>query len=254
MRLATWNTLHGRTPSDSGVDAARFARAIESLDADVLALQEVDRNQPRSDLLDLTEIAADAMGGAVSRFVPALIGSPARRWRAATDADIDAPVDGYGVALLSRYPVLRWHVLRLESSARFRAPHVAPEARGVLWLRDEPRVAVAATIRTPHGVWTVACTHLSFVQGVNVRQLRRTMRWLEGLPGPRVLMGDLNLPAAVVRRVSRARLLAHGATFPLPRPIVQLDHLLSADELPPMRQLRVPVPALSDHLPVAVEL
>ena len=80
MRLATWNILHGRTPADSTVDEARFARAIESLDADVLALQEVDRGQPRSDGLDLTAIAAEAVGGAVSRFVPTLIGDPARAW------------------------------------------------------------------------------------------------------------------------------------------------------------------------------
>lgn len=253
MRLATWNILHGRTRADPFVDAARFERAVTALDADVLALQEVDRGQPRSGLLDLTEIAADATGGAVSRFVPAIIGDPASSWRPATAADLDAPGDGYGIALISRYPVLRWHVLRLESSARFRAPVMAPETHHVHWLRDEPRAAVAATIRTPLGVWTVACTHLSFLQGVNVRQLRRTMRWLRGLPGPRVLMGDLNMPATLARRVTDARLLTRGATFPESMPMVQIDHVLSLDRLPPSRQLRMPTPELSDHLPVVVE-
>ncbi len=253
MRLATWNILHGRTRADPFVDAARFERAVTALDADVLALQEVDRGQPRSGLLDLTEIAADATGGAVSRLVPTLIGDPAHSWRSATTADLDAPGDGYGIALISRYPVLRWHVLRLESSARFRAPGGAPESRSVVRLRDEPRAAVAATIRTPLGVWTVACTHLSFLPGANVRQLRRTMRWLRGLPGPRVLMGDLNMPATLARRVTDARLLTRGATFPETMPMVQIDHVLSADPLPPVRQLRVATPALSDHLPVVVE-
>ena len=253
MRLATWNILHGRTRADPFVDAARFERAVTELDADVLALQEVDRGQPRSGLLDLTDIAADATGGAVSRFVPTLIGDPARSWRPATAADLDATGDGYGIALVSRYPVLRWHVLRLESSARFRAPVRNQEAGGSVWLRDEPRAALAATIRTPLGIWTVACTHLSFVQGANVRQLRRTMRWLRGLPGPRLLMGDLNMPAALARRATEARLLTRGATFPESMPMVQIDHVLSADPLPPSRQLRVATPALSDHLPVVVE-
>ena len=91
------------------------------------------------------------------------------------------------------------------------------------------------------------------MQGVNVRQLRRTMRWLRTLPGPRVLMGDLNMPAALVRRVSDARLLTRGATFPESMPMIQIDHVLSADPLPPSRQLRMPTPKLSDHLPVALE-
>lgn len=253
MRLATWNIMHGRTRDDPSVDADRFARAITALDADVLALQEVDRGQPRSGLLDLTRIAADATGGSVARFVPTLIGSPAHDWRPATGQDLDAPGDAYGIALISRYPVLRWHVLRLESSARFRAPLRDPESHEVVWLRDEPRAVVAATIRTPFGVWTIACTHLTFVQGVNVRQLRRTMRWLGGLPGPRLLMGDLNMPAALARRVTDARLLTRGATYPESRPMMQIDHVLSADPLPRARQLRVETPAFSDHLPVVVE-
>ncbi|HLN78763.1 MAG TPA: endonuclease/exonuclease/phosphatase family protein, partial [Nocardioidaceae bacterium] len=48
MRVATFNILNGRSPADDRVDIERFATAVKSLDADVLALQEVDRNQPRS--------------------------------------------------------------------------------------------------------------------------------------------------------------------------------------------------------------
>ncbi|WP_306233290.1 endonuclease/exonuclease/phosphatase family protein [Agrococcus beijingensis] len=264
MRLATWNILHGRSMSDATVDIDRFARAIATLDADVLALQEVDRAQPRSSSVDLTAVAAEAMGATERLFVPARIGEPARARRAAHEHDVEATSTGYGIALLSRYPVLRWQVLRFPPSMRLRAPteaelrrrrHGGPASpeRSVRRLREEPRAAIAATIRTPFGDWTVACAHLTFLPGTNVRQLRRTMGWLRQMPGPRVLMGDLNLPPAAVSRVAGARLLARGATFPAGHPMVQIDHVLSGDPLPRSRQIRVPRPPLSDHLPLVVE-
>ncbi|MEV6815065.1 endonuclease/exonuclease/phosphatase family protein, partial [Micromonospora sp. NPDC051296] len=52
MRLATFNLLHGRSLTDGLVDPARLAAAVSDLDADVLALQEVDRDQSRSGNLD----------------------------------------------------------------------------------------------------------------------------------------------------------------------------------------------------------
>jgi endonuclease/exonuclease/phosphatase family metal-dependent hydrolase len=62
MRLATFNILHGRSLHDGVVDLGRLADAIRFLDADILAIQEVDRDQPRSHLADLTAVAAEAMG------------------------------------------------------------------------------------------------------------------------------------------------------------------------------------------------
>ncbi len=71
MRIATFNILSGRSPGDDQVDERRFAEAVRALDADVLGLQEVDRNQPRSQHADLTAIAAEAMGATAHRFVAA---------------------------------------------------------------------------------------------------------------------------------------------------------------------------------------
>ncbi len=253
VRVATFNVLHGRSIDDGLVDAERFRSAIGSLDADVVGLQEVDRNQPRSGLLDLAALAADALRAADHRFVPAVVGTPGERFRTAGgDGDGDGEPQ-YGVALVSRFPVRRWLVRRLPA-APSRAPVPVGPGR-LLLLPDEPRVVLAAVLDTPDGPVTVATTHLSFVPGWNVGQLRRTVRALSALPGPRILLGDLNLPAGVARVASRWRVAARCPTYPAPQPRIQLDHIL----FDPANRLQVgavgtpPLP-VSDHRPLVAEV
>ena len=92
VRLATFNMLHGRSLEDGRVDPERFADAIRALDADVLALQEVDRHQARSEGADFTAIAAEAMGAHEHRFVAALAGTPGATWSAATGEGSPTPL------------------------------------------------------------------------------------------------------------------------------------------------------------------
>ena len=133
----------------------------------MLGLQEVDRGQPRSGGHDLIAVAAGAMGGE-GRFAPAIIGTPGERWRAAADGD------GPGRAGVRDRPGqpaagARWPVTRLPS-APVRSPVLIPgRTRRVIWLRDEPRVLLAAVVDAPTGPMTVATTHLSFVPGWNGR-------------------------------------------------------------------------------------
>ena len=255
MRLATFNLLHGRSLSDGTVHAGRVADAIADLDADVLGLQEVDRAQPRSGLLDLTAIAAEALKAPVHRFAAAVVGTPGETWQPwRGDDDNLHPL--YGIALVSRYPVIRWQITGLPA-APIRSP-VLVHPRGVALLRDEPRLLLAAVVQTPHGPMTVATTHLSFVPGWNVRQLRHAVRALRTLPAPRVLLGDLNMPAAPVRAFTGWRPLGRAATYPSTGPKAQLDHVLADPRgiagLGRVVQVSTPRPAVSDHLPLVVQL
>jgi len=255
VRLATFNLLHGRSLSDGTVHADRVAAAVSDLDADVLGLQEVDKAQPRSGLLDLTAIAADALGAQVHRFAAAVVGTPGEKWQPwRSDDDNQHPL--YGIALVSRYPVSRWQVTALPG-APMRSPIYDPD-NGLRLLKDEPRVLLAAVLETPQGPMTVATTHLSFVPGWNLRQLRHAVRALRALPAPRVLLGDLNMPSRPVRAVTGWRTLGRAATFPSPMPRAQLDHILAdprgLDTLGRVVQVATSRPAVSDHLPLVVQL
>ena len=255
MRLASFNVLHGRSLADGRVSTERLTAACASLDADVLALQEIDRNQARSGGVDQTAAVADAMGATAWRFEPALIGEPGATWRAAEDADDPASAEaGYGVGLVSRLPVRCWHVVRLRA-AKVRAPVAVPGGRGrFILLPDEPRVALAAELETDWGPLVVATTHLSFVPGWNLAQLRRVTRALADLGHPCVLLGDLNFPGGLPARVTGWRPLAGARTFPASKPSMQIDHALGHGLLPLVTAVEARELPLSDHRALIVEV
>lgn len=251
MRIVTFNILHGRTSHEGEVDIAGLARAVRELDPDVLALQEVDRNQPRSLGADLTAVAADAMGATEHRFVAALAGSPGATWTAATGAE-QPDTAAYGIALMTRCPVSAWQVVRLPVSP-VPLPHRFHDERWPRLVRDEPRVAVAACVDGPSGPLTVATTHLSFVDAWNGRQLSSLVRALQDLHRPLLLTGDLNMEVDRAERISEMHGIVAGPTFPADAPTRQLDHVL-AD--PPMWDVKAEVVRLpiSDHCALVVDL
>jgi endonuclease/exonuclease/phosphatase family metal-dependent hydrolase len=251
VRIATFNILSGRSPEDGRVDEDRFRAAVRLLDADLLGLQEVDRNQPRSGHADLTVIAAEAMGAPHHMFVAALAGTPELSWSAAT-GDEQPDSAAYGIAFLSRYPVLGWRTIRLPA-APVSIPHRFHGRLRPDWVRDEPRVALVADVDTPRGRLDVVSTHLSFWRPWNRVQLRRLLRGLGAGQRTTVLMGDLNMGPRPARRATGMTSLAAGATFPARSPREQIDHILATSELGPARGAAMELP-MSDHRALYADL
>jgi len=221
------------------------------IDADLLGLQEVDRNQPRSQHADLTAIAAEEMGAVAHRFVAALAGTPGTTWSAAT-GDEQPDSAAYGIAFLSRYDVVGWRVVRLPG-APVPIPRRFHGRRLPTWVRDEPRTAVVAEVATPGGRLDVVNTHLSFLRPWNLRQLRLLGAALEPRTHPLVLLGDLNMGPRPAARVTGMRPLARGATFPAGAPREQLDHILATDDVGQARGTVLELP-MSDHRALVADL
>ena len=222
LRIATFNLLHGQSlgpdgnphPAGPGPDPAGIlAEAIASLDADVLALQEVDRYQERSGLVDQAAVAAKALGADEWRFAAALHGRPAPvagwipepdchglRVYGPDEAGTATGLPSYGTALITRLPVLEWRARRF-APAPFGLPLRVAGRRGLTPVPDEPRAALAAVLDGPNGPFTVVAAHLSFVPGWNMGQLAGIRRWIADLPAPYLLLGDFNLVGAVPRTV-----------------------------------------------------
>lgn len=243
------------------VDNQALIEACMQLDADVVCLQEVDRNQVRSGRVDQTRLVAEALGAAHWRFQPALVGEPGGQWRPARAGDEHDDAPAYGVAMVARTEVVDWSSMEL-APAPVRSPVVVPGGRGrFLLLADEPRACLVAHL--PAGPTTgrhgalVATTHLSFVPGYNLVQLRRICRGLAGTGHPVLLAGDLNAPGRLVQLALAGRgwtsLLA-GPTYPAGSPRFQLDGVLAKGPVSgrrPAERLRV---GTSDHLAVVAEV
>src|SRR3954464_12225537 len=156
MRVATFNVQHGLGRTGA-VDIGLLAATCASLDADVLGLQEVDRNVRRSGRRDVAAEVAAACG-MEHRFVAATrLG-----WRGR-----------YGNALLARGDISDVAALAL--------PRVE---------RHEPRGALLATVAIDGSPpVSFAVTHLSPARTESAAQLAVVLQALVQRPAPRVLLG-----------------------------------------------------------------
>ena len=249
-------------PPKSGDDFSGFAQAAADLGADVLAIQEVDHGLVRSNKAFQTRDIAIAMGAKNWAFAPSITGSPEGKWRAADDeiatnsGSISEMESGsYGIGLISKIKVLNWHRLNLGRSLvgmPLLIPNTETGKAKAIYIKDEPRLALAAELENG---WTVINTHLSFVPGMNLLQLRKLKSWADSFGEKVLLLGDFNLPGGIPAIGSNWQSLHVQNTYPSWKPKIQFDYILSKGvSLKDVIQVPTTKSAISDHLPLTIEI
>jgi len=249
-------------PPKSDDDCSGLAAAAANLGSDVMSIQEVDHGLGRSNNTIQTRDIALAMGAKHYAFAPAIIGSPDGSWRKA-DSIVESNIAGepnfqresYGIGIISRIPVIKWHRLDLGKSP-LGAPIVIPNPDTgkpkAIYIKDEPRLAIAAELENG---WTVINTHLSFVPGMNLFQLRKLKSWADTFGKKVLLMGDFNLPGSIPAMGSKWQSLILQNTYPSWKPKIQFDYILSKGiALKDVIQMPTTTSGISDHLPLTVEI
>lgn len=241
LRVLSFN-IHTGIGADGVLDLRRTAAAIRATGADVVGLQEVDvRWDARSDFRD----QARDLGRALRMHVffapiydlpPLADGQPRRR---------------YGVAVLSRFPVLsrtNHEITRLSTQEQNPVPAPAPGfAEAVVLARGVP----------VH----VYVTHLDYRADPAVRRLQvaDTLR-IMATDRPRaaqVLLGDLNAEPDAPELAPLWTVLTDaepvGGTYPAAAPVKRIDYVAVSDRVT-VRSASVPDTLASDHRPVLARL
>jgi endonuclease/exonuclease/phosphatase family metal-dependent hydrolase len=225
MRLVSYN-IHGCVGSDRRREPERIAAVLQTLEPDVVALQEVDSRLSRGGR-DQAMILAGRLG-------MELVEGPLLREHKGH----------YGNALLSRWPI------RLLAEGAYCAQGL--ERRG--WMRVE--------VADPAGcLWQVVVTHLDLIGPARTKQLVELARQIEIMPAPLALAGDLNEwrpwrhDLGALCRV--ADVIPRAATFPSRLPFFALDRLALKGASVRAGPFVATVPVArqaSDHLPLWAEI
>jgi endonuclease/exonuclease/phosphatase family metal-dependent hydrolase len=238
LRVMTYNIRSGNG------DLAGTVKAIRASVPDLVGLQEVDvRWAERSNFVDQATALGDQLGMQV-RF--------ARIYQLAGATPQDAPRE-FGVALLSKFPILDWsnHVItRLSTQETNPVPAPLP---GFL----EARIDVGGT------AVRVFNTHLDYRSDPRVRrqQVSDMLGYIDDASGPTLLFGDLNAPPdapeiqPLLAKLTDAwpASAGPGLTDPADEPRKRIDYVLVSKQFR-VRSASVPVTLASDHRPVLVDL
>ena len=230
ITAVTYNIRHG-VGMDDALRLERTAATLRPLEADFIALEEVDRNVRRSGSVDQAKLLGDLLG-----------------MKAAFGPFMDYQDGEYGLAILSKHPIVRSTALRLPDG-------------------NEPRVALLVQVTLPNGdPLTVVSVHFDWVSddGFRFAQAKVLAATLDTLSTPYLLMGDFNDEpgSRTIRLFERGAMEAEKPreghlTFPAaPAPVKEIDFVFVS----PAMRWRVDSVAVvdermaSDHRPVMARL
>jgi endonuclease/exonuclease/phosphatase family metal-dependent hydrolase len=227
LRLATWN-IHYGIGTDGRFDLDRTLAVLQSIDADVIGLQEVGWHRQTH---NQTDVFAFLRENTDYEVVEGLVRDPLR--------------SRFGNALLTRLPVRRTQWIDLK-------------VRGHV-----PRAAILAELETGGAPVSVVSLHFGLATWERERQAQRLIDALatgEAATPPTVLLGDFNM----LRPKTRASEILAGRfptavrkpTYPVRTPMLSLDriYLSSEWELGEAEVLRDDATLkASDHLPLVVQ-
>jgi endonuclease/exonuclease/phosphatase family metal-dependent hydrolase len=124
----------------------------------------------------------------------------------------------------------------------------------LLYVKDEPRVALAAILDNGYAVIN---THLSFIPFVNLYQFIKVSRWartLEKLYGVKVIvLGDFNLPWGIPSKLTQWKRATQALTYPSWAPKISFDYIFMKHLKGVKEHLHEPL-QVSDHRPISIDL
>ena len=224
LRLVSYN-IHAGVGRDRRFNERRILDVLREIDADVIALQEVDWGQHGVDLLKwlAAELGCHHVAGATT---------------------VRSHGGDYGNGLLARCPI---HASTLHDLS---------------WRGREPRGAIAADVECNGHRLHVVATHLGLRPAERREQVTRLINLFRQRPNERgVLLGDLNewfLWGRPLRRLHR--FFEHTPsppTFPARMPFLALDRVWTHPRTL-LKSLRTHKSAMarmaSDHLPLVATL
>lgn len=224
--LMTFNIRHAKG-LDGQVRLSAIRDQIQRANVDFAALQEVDRYQWRSGLQDQARLLARQLGMSYT-FAPAI-----RRG-----------VSEYGIALLSRYPLINVRTYPLSGA---REPRIVLIAEARIRLADG---------RQKH--LTLVTTHLGVSRAEREMQMPELIRLVKSLPAPVILMGDMNMPSTdpLMKELNTA-LNKVSLRNPSQSTIVhggEIDHIFTSLTGPLTAGAWTEPTQASDHIPVLHEI
>jgi endonuclease/exonuclease/phosphatase family metal-dependent hydrolase len=233
--------IHAGKDAGGRDNLARVAELVRGTGADLVLLQEVDRNTRRSGPADQPAALARLTGYSV-----------------AFGRTIGFQGGDYGIALLSRWPIVRDTLIPLAVTAPAGASVANREQRGVL----------VAEVAAPGGALTILNTHLdaSGDDAWRVQEIEGVLRvagTIRGSGPPLLLGGDLNArPESPVHDKLRAAGFrdtwpecgtGDAMTFPAGAPDRRIDYLYLTGQAR-CAEARVLPGDASDHRPLLVRL